>query len=115
MSIKEPAGQSSPEKGELLTYGSVRKPKARLEEVAADCIRRSLVPSLIDISKEDGLIIENTSFSALRAEVDGLRLEKAELVDTLAQLNVAAAQLYLVEYEQMKVRLERGALYSPPW
>lgn len=40
----------------------------------------------------------------LRIEVDKLRLEKAELEDTIAQLNVAAAQLYLVEYEQMKVR-----------
>lgn len=27
-----------------------------------------------------------------------------ELEDTIAQLNVAAAQLYRVEYEQMKVR-----------
>ncbi|CAN0351492.1 unnamed protein product, partial [Ectocarpus sp. 8 AP-2014] len=32
------------------------------------------------------------------------RLEKAELEDTIAQLNVAAAQLYLVEYEQMKAK-----------
>lgn len=40
---------------------------------------------------------------ALRVEVDRLRLEKAELEDTVAQLNVAAAQLYFVEYEQMKV------------
>ncbi|CBN74661.1 hypothetical protein Esi_0037_0079 [Ectocarpus siliculosus] len=40
----------------------------------------------------------------LRVEVDKLRLEKAELEDTIAQLNVAAAQLYLVEYEQMKAK-----------
>lgn len=40
---------------------------------------------------------------ALGVEVDRLRLEKAELEDTIAQLNVAAAQLYFVEYEQMKV------------
>lgn len=40
---------------------------------------------------------------ALGVEVDRLRLEKAELEDTVAQLNVAAAQLYFVEYEQMKV------------
>ncbi|CAB1114924.1 unnamed protein product [Ectocarpus sp. CCAP 1310/34] len=40
----------------------------------------------------------------LRIEVDKLRLEKAELEDTIAQLNVAAAQLYLVEYEQMKAK-----------
>lgn len=40
---------------------------------------------------------------ALRIEVDTLRLEKAELEDTVAQLNVAAAQLYIVEYQQMKV------------
>ena len=39
---------------------------------------------------------------ALRFEVDRLRLERAELEDTVAQLNVAAAQLYFVEYEQMK-------------
>lgn len=40
---------------------------------------------------------------ALGVEVGRLRLEKAELEDTVAQLNVAAAQLYFVEYEQMKV------------
>lgn len=40
---------------------------------------------------------------ALRVEVDRLRLERAELEDTVAQLNVAAAQLYFVEYEHMKV------------
>ncbi|CAM9695254.1 unnamed protein product [Ectocarpus fasciculatus] len=40
----------------------------------------------------------------LRIEVDKLRLEKADLEDTIAQLNVAAAQLYLVEYEQMKAK-----------
>lgn len=39
----------------------------------------------------------------LRAEVDSLRSERAELEDTIAQLNVAAAQLYLVQYTQMKV------------
>lgn len=114
VSIKEPVGQSSPERGEHLADGSVEEPEARLVEAAADCVRRGVAPSLLDTSKGDGLIIENTSLGALRAEVDGLRLEKGELVDTLAQLNVAAAQLNLVEYEQMKVRLERGALYSPP-
>lgn len=41
---------------------------------------------------------------ALRIEVDMLRLEKGELEDTVAQLNVAAVQLYIVEYQQMKVR-----------
>lgn len=30
-------------------------------------------------------------------------MERVELEDTIAQLNVAAAQLYRVEYEQMKV------------
>lgn len=118
VSTKKPAGQSSPEKGELVTDGSAEEPEARLEdngEAATDCIRRSIVPALQDTSKGDGVISENTSLGALRAEVDGLRLEKTELEDTLAQLNVAAAQLYLVEYEQMKVRLKRGALYSPPW
>lgn len=55
-------------------------------------------------AKGDGCLASFDQEESLRAKVDGLRLEKAELEDTIAHLNVAAAQLYLVEYAQMKVR-----------
>lgn len=55
-------------------------------------------------ARGDGCLVGSDHVKSLRAEVDGLRSEKAELQDTIAHLNVAAAQLYLVEYAQMKVR-----------
>ncbi len=49
---------------------------------------------------------------SLKADVNRLRLEKAELEDTIAQLNVAAAQLYFVEYDRMKVGGETPSCVS---
>lgn len=88
--------------------GSSRSEEAgnRLTEVCGDRVDVASEPP--DTGKDDGVddllpqdvvILEK----ALRVEVDRLRLEKAELEDTVAHLNVAAAQLYLVEYDQMKV------------
>lgn len=55
-------------------------------------------------ARGDGCLVGSEHVKSLRAEVDSLRSEKAELEDTIAHLNVAAAQIYLVEYAQMKVR-----------
>lgn len=58
-----------------------------------------------DVPRTEGCDLQRDSSSTnpLRIEVEMLRLEKAELEDTIAHLNVAAAQLYFVEYAQMKV------------
>lgn len=67
-----------------------------------------------DNGSDDNLLPRDATdlAEALRGEVDRLRLERAELEDTVAQLNVAVAQLYFVEYEQMKVHDGIGSLWE---
>lgn len=77
------------------------------ENTVMDVSGRSEVEQLAGLDTAEGCLLEGVDrLECLRIEVEKLRLERAELEDTIAQLNVAAAQLFLVEYVQMKVRLE---------
>ena len=115
----DPSSTRNDERGTVGSAGDLELGSAGRGKAEASCndttelkLRTS---ALQETNGSSCILCQNYGLDALRAKVNELHSEKVELEDTLAQLNVAAAQLYLVEYEQMKVRLVLEAPHSSAW